>query len=136
MSATRTIFRRALLTSTRIRPTTTFATRAQQPFLTQSITKQASQPRFFSATMGKEGVHNLASYVQFPPKSKLLGAKRQDSSSRRIQNIMSDMLTYTFATHNSKADWESALSEKGTLVLDCFATWCGPCKVIAPQVVK
>lgn len=22
------------------------------------------------------------------------------------------------------------------MILDCMATWCGPCKVIAPQIVK
>jgi len=41
--------------------------------------------------------------------------------------------------HNlkSKSEFDEALNgESSLMVLDCFATWCGPCKVIAPKVVQ
>jgi len=41
--------------------------------------------------------------------------------------------------HNlsSKSEFTtSVLDSKGLVVLDCFATWCGPCRTIAPTVAK
>jgi len=91
MSAPAAFIRRSVLTGTRFHrfsPTT----RIQQPLYQPLYTHL----RQFSATMSKQGVHNL----------------------------------------ENKADFDAALKEQGLMVLDCFATWCGPCKVIAPQVVK
>jgi len=32
----------------------------------------------------------------------------------------------------SKKEFVSAIGDNSLVVLDCFATWCGPCRVISP----
>ncbi|KAI4096892.1 MAG: hypothetical protein LQ348_005792 [Seirophora lacunosa] len=40
--------------------------------------------------------------------------------------------------HNimSKSDFDSAIADPSLMIIDCMATWCAPCKTIAPEIVK
>ncbi|KIV87553.1 thioredoxin [Exophiala sideris] len=71
------------------------------------------------------GVHNLAEYVAYHQ------AKLREEQAPRPQR------RYGVNPIHSKSSFQtSVLGADKLVVLDCFATWCGPCKVIAPEVVK
>ncbi|MFM8005355.1 MAG: thioredoxin, partial [Dolichospermum sp.] len=42
----------------------------------------------------------------------------------------------TLVQYIQKSDFESLLEEKELFVMDCTATWCGPCKIVAPLMDK
>ncbi|KAJ9602888.1 thioredoxin trx1 [Cladophialophora chaetospira] len=75
-------------------------------------------------------VHNLAEYVAFHQ------AKLRDEQAR---NNPPPAKKYGVNPIHSKSSFTSSIVQGPAdklIVLDCFATWCGPCKVIAPEVLK
>jgi thioredoxin 1 len=76
-------------------------------------------------------VHNLAEYVAYH-QAKLRDEQARNNSS----SAATPAKKYGVNELYSKSSFNTSIASDRLIVLDCFATWCGPCKVIAPEVAK
>ncbi|RMZ88830.1 hypothetical protein DV736_g3941, partial [Chaetothyriales sp. CBS 134916] len=72
------------------------------------------------------GVNDLAEYVAYHQSKLRQQSQPQPAHSPKNYGVNS--------IHSRQSYETSILNSKGIVVLDCFATWCGPCKFISPYI--
>ena len=81
------------------------------------------------------GVHNLAEYVAYH-QAKLRDQNSHSQSNPQPTPIRKPKKSGVNPIHSSTSFKTSVVdgSKSQLVLLDCFATWCGPCKMIAPKI--
>lgn len=87
---------------------------------------------FSTSPFHRDPRHHLLSSSFVPKTSVPKGQKFfSSSSSTEFRSTLTNMVVHEV---KNKANFDEALAGEGLVVLDCYATWCGPCKIISPMV--